>query len=201
VGKEEIVKGIIIDSGGIARTAQFNHAGIHNYELTTMFNHGFLTRVRHGYYRLADQNDLSEEQMISVFFPEGIICMDSALFHYGYSDRTPLEWTIAVPRSVTASKLRMDLFPYRLYFVQNKYLNLGKTAADFNGTTISVYDRERTICDCFRYRTKLDSEMFNKAIKAYVADERKNLSILSSYAKEMQLFRRINDLLGVLLND
>jgi len=47
----------------------------------------------------------------------------------------------------------------------------------------------------------MDSEMFNKAIKAYAADEKKNLAILSSYAKEMKLFRKINDLLGVLLND
>jgi hypothetical protein len=31
VGKKGIVKGIIIDSGGIARTTQFNHADVHNY--------------------------------------------------------------------------------------------------------------------------------------------------------------------------
>lgn len=201
MSKDAIAKGIIIDAGGITSTAQLNHAGIRNDELATMVHQGLLTRIRHGYYQLADHNDLSEEQMICAFFPEGIICMDSALFHYGYSDRTPREWSIAVPRSITASKLSIELFPYRLYFVQSKYLELGKTSDDFSGTTISVYDRERTICDCFKYRTKMDSEMFNKAIKTYVADEKKNLAILSSYAKEMKLFRKINDLLGVLLND
>lgn len=35
---------------------------------------------------------------------------------------------------------------------------------NFNGVELAVYDRERTICDCFKYRTKLDNEIFNKAM-------------------------------------
>ena len=42
--------------------------------------------------------------MIATFFKEGIVCMESALFYYGYSDKTPLEWTIAVPRTITRTK-------------------------------------------------------------------------------------------------
>ena len=45
---------------------------------------------------------------------------------------------------------------------------------------LAVYARERTVCDCFKYRTKLDNEMFNKALNAYAADKKKNLSNLSS---------------------
>ena len=33
--------------------------------------------------------------MIATFLEEGIVCMESALFYYGYSDKTPLVWTIA----------------------------------------------------------------------------------------------------------
>jgi len=200
VNKEDIAKKTIEKSGGIAKTVQLNQVGIFNYELVEMCKRGFLTRVRHGYYQLTAQNTMPEEQLIATFFPEGIICMDSALFHYGYSDRTPLEWTIAVPRSITTSKLKITLFPYRLIFTQSKYLNLGRAVADFNGTVLPVYDRERTICDCFKYRTKMESEMFNKSINAYVADEKKNLGNLSRYAKEMKLFNKINDLMGVMLN-
>ena len=49
---------------------------------------------------------------------------------------------------------------------------IGKTSGDFNGVQLAVYDRERTICDCFKYRTKLDNEMFNKALNAYAADKK-----------------------------
>ena len=66
--------------------------------------------------------------------------------------------------------------------------------------TLPVYDRERTICDCFKYRTKLDNEIFNKAVNAYVADDNKNLSNLSKYAKEMKVYKKVMDLMEVLLN-
>lgn len=31
--------------------------------------------------------------MIATFLEVGIVCMESALFYYGYSDKTPLVWT------------------------------------------------------------------------------------------------------------
>ena len=63
-----------------------------------------------------------------------------------------------------------------------------------------MYDRERTICDCFKYRTKLDNEIFNKAVNAYAADEKKNLANLSGYAKQMKLYTKVMNVMEVLLN-
>ncbi|MFR0980435.1 MAG: type IV toxin-antitoxin system AbiEi family antitoxin domain-containing protein, partial [Holdemania filiformis] len=80
------------------------------------------------------------------------------------------------------------------------FYELGKTSANIDGTILSIYDRERTICDCFKYRTKLDNELFNKAVRSYVDDEQKNLINLSKYAKEMGLLKKINDLMEVMLN-
>ena len=61
---------------------------------------------------------------------------------------------------------------------------------NFNGISLPVYDRERTICDCFKYRTKLDNEIFNKAVNAYAADEKKNLANLSKAERRIvHLFR------------
>ena len=49
--------------------------------------------------------------------------------------------------------------------------DLGKTTASFDSVTLSIYDRERTICDCFKYRSQPDSEMFGKAINVNAADD------------------------------
>lgn len=57
---------------------------------------------------------------------------------------------------------------------------------------------ERTICDCFKYRTKLDNEIFNKAVNDYAADEKKNLANLSKYAKEMKLYTKVMNITEVL---
>lgn len=198
--KIDTAKLIINENGGIVKTAQLNSAGIQNSEIKKMCENGKLERVKHGYYQLVGQTDISEEKMIATFLGEGIVCMESALFYYGYSDKTPLLWTIAVSRNISRTKIRIDNFPFKVYFVQQDKLALGKTKGIFNGTELSVYDRERTICDCFKYRTKMDSEMFNKAINAYVADEKKNLGNLSKYAKEMKVYNKINELMEVMLN-
>lgn len=198
--KKDIAKKVIIEAGGIAKTVELNKVGIQNFEIVKLCEQGEIERVRHGYYQMSMQNDVSEEQMIATFFNEGIVCMESALFYYGYSDHTPLMWTIAVPRSMTRSKMKIDTFAYKLHFIQNDKHQLGKVFADFNGTKLPIYDRERTICDCFKYRTKIDSEIFNKAINAYVADKKKNLGNLSKYAKEMRVYKKVNELMGVMLN-
>lgn len=33
----------------------------------------------------------------------------------------------------------------KVYYIPDQYYELGKTAADFDGITLSIYDRERTI--------------------------------------------------------
>ena len=200
MNKKIIAKITIENSKGIAKTADFIAAGLSKQDVCALCNDGYIERVRHGYYALAEANDASEEQMIQTLLPEAVVCVESALFHYGYSDFAPRVWTLAVPRTMTKTKINMDAITYKPYYIQNKLHELGKTFADFDGVTLPVYDRERTICDCFKYRTKLDNEIFNKAVNAYVADDNKNLSNLSKYAKEMKVYKNVMELMEVLLN-
>ncbi len=200
MSKKIIAKNIIEKTKGIAKTAELIAAGLSKSDISNLCNNGYIVRVRHGYYSLAEANEAVEEQLIQKLLPEAIVCVESALFHYGYSDFAPRVWTLAVPRTMTKTKINMDAVSYKPYYIQNKLHELGKTYADFDGVKLPIYDRERTICDCFKYRTKLDNEIFNKAVNAYVADDNKNLSNLSKYAKEMKVYKKVMDLMEVLLN-
>ena len=194
------VKNIIIQQGGIAKSADFVAAGISAVQVVSLSNMGFLERVRHGYYSLADDDPASEEQMLAKLFPKGIVCVESALFHYGYSDFAPRKWSIAVPRSISRRKLGDNILPLQVYYVQQDIYELGKINDTFNEVKLPVYDRERTICDCFKYRTRLDTETFNKALNAYVNDAGKNLQNLSIYAKKLRIYKKVTELMEVLLN-
>ena len=198
--KKETIKNIINSNGGIAKTADFVAEGLTNYDVAKLCKEDYLERVRHGYYQLAGQEDIKEEQVLATLLPESIVCVESALFYYGYSDFSPRQWSIAVPRTFSRTRLHIDSLATRVYFVQPTLFEIGKTSGDFNGVQLSVYDRERTICDCFKYRTKLDNEMFNKALNAYAADKKKNLNNLSSYAKKMRVFKKLMDVMEVLLD-
>ena len=198
--KKTLSKQVIIEKGGIAKTSDFVAAGIPAVDIVNLCNTGYLERIRHGYYQLADGNTSSEEQLIATLIPKAIICVESALFHYGYSDFAPRKWSIAVPRSMSRTKLDVDALALQTYYVQSEIYELGRVTDDFSGVKLSIYDRERTICDCFKYRSRLDHEIFSKALNAYAKDEKKNLQNLSIYAKKLRVYKKVNELMSGLLD-
>ena len=195
-----VTKQVLIEKGGVAKSADFVAAGIRAVDVVNLCNAGYLGRIRHGYYQLAEAETTSEEQLLATLIPKGIVCVESALFHYGYSDFAPRKWSIAVPRSMSRTKLDVDELALRPYFVGPEIYELGKVTDDFEGVSLPVYDRERTICDCFKYRSRLDNEIFNKALNAYANDTQKNLQNLSVYAKKLRVYKKVTELMEVLLN-
>lgn len=197
---QKLAKKIIIANGGIAKSADLVAAGMRSADVVHLCNSGILERIRHGYYRIADTEEISEEQLLSTLIPKGIVCVESALFHYEYSDFAPRKWSIAVPRSMSRTKLEVDELPLQAYYMPPELYELGKTIDNFNNVPLPVYDRERTICDCFKYRSRLDNEIFNKALNAYANDTKKNLNTLSVYAKKLRVYKKVTELMEVLLN-
>ena len=198
--KLELAKATLRAFGGIAKTSDFLSAGVAKKELGAFCKASELARIRQGYYQLAGDDGISEAQYLHALLPEGIVCVESALFYYGYSDFAPRVWSLAVPRSISPAKLKIHVVPVKTYYIQNHLHETGKTQASFDGVDLAIYDRERTICDCFKYRARLDAETFGKALHAYVADDEKKLDNLSKYAKELGLYKRIMDLMEVMLN-
>jgi predicted transcriptional regulator of viral defense system len=198
--KKEIVQNIIESNGGIAKTSDFAAKGINKYEVAELCKEGIIERLRRGFYQIPQSFVLTEEQLIRELLPQGIICVESALFHYGYSDFAPRQWTIAVPRTAARVVNNIQEFPMKAHYIQKEFFDIGKSVSYFNGVMLPVYDRERTLCDCFKYRTKLDREIFIKAVNAYAADKKKNLANLSKYAKEMKIYGKVMDIMEVLLN-
>lgn len=86
---QERVKEVVADNNGIAKSADFVAAGIRAVDVVNLCNAGFLNRVRHGYYQLAEQRVSSEEQLLATLIPKGIVSVEFALFHYAYSDFAP----------------------------------------------------------------------------------------------------------------
>lgn len=198
---KEIAKQVILKKNGIAKASDFISAGISRQEIVKLYYNGYLERICQGYYQLSDQSDFSEEQFIATLIPKGIISLESALYHYNYSDFIPRKWSITVPRNISRKILNSSLLPLQIYYVQEDLYELGKTTQIFNGIILSIYDRERTICDCFKYKNRLDNEIFSKAVNMYANDDKKNLNNLSIYAKKLRVYKKVTELMEVLLND
>ena len=193
------VKRIFQQYGGVTRTFQLTNEKIHYADIAYFISEGCIEKIRNGYYQWIDHDYYKEVVAVSQLFPDGIFCMDTALRHYGYSDRTPGEWHIAVDRNSNRSRFNIDYPFVRPYYTDSDLLNIGVCEQIIDGVTVKMYDKERVICDCLRSRNKMDKELFNKAIQGYVADTSKNIPRLMEYAGPLRCTAAVKDLIGVWL--
>ena len=185
--------------GGMMKTAQLTKEKVYYSDITYLVREGVIEKVRRGYYQLLDDDSLSEVVTIIRLFPDGIFCMDTALRHYGYSDRTPAEWHIAVNKYSNRTRFKLDYPFVKPYYVAPEVLEIGLCEQEIDGNKVRMYDKERVICDCLRYRNKMDREIFNKAIQSYVRDTGKNIPKLMEYAAPLRCTALVKNIIGIWL--
>ncbi len=195
----EAIKELFRRYGGMMKTAQLTKEKVYYSDITYLVREGVIEKVRRGYYQLLDDDSLSEAVTVTRLFPDGILCMDTALRHYGYSDRTPAEWHIAVSKYSNRTRFKLDYPFIKPYFIAPDVLVIGLCEQEIDGNKVRMYDKERVICDCLRYRNKMDKEIFNKAIQAYVRDTSKSIPSLMEYSVPLRCQKLVKDLIGVWL--
>jgi predicted transcriptional regulator of viral defense system len=185
--------------GGMMRTTQLAEEKVFYPQRQKLMEDGHIEKVRRGYYQWNSSEDFSEVGTITRLFPDAILCMDTALRYYGYSDRTPGDWHLAVSKDSGKSRFNIDYPFVKPYYIEPTVLELGLTKGTMDGHEIRIYDKDRVICDCLRYRNKMDKEIFNKAIQNYIADPEKSIPKLMEYAGPLRVKKIAKDLIGVWL--
>ena len=197
---KDIIKKLADECGGVFRTSDLAALGYNTYAIRKIVESQIIERIKQGYYRLCKVDEpISEAAQVSQLFPDGVLCMYTALFYYRYSDRTPLEWNIAVDRDTYKSRFKLDQ-PFVLsYYMIKVYLPHVITTADYGDCTMQIFDRDRLICECVFCENKMDRETYNKAIQSYVADTKKNVPKLLEYAQKRRVLKKVTDRIGVWL--
>lgn len=194
----EKLKTAFADNCGILKTSQLTELKIDSRNINTLISRGTIERIATGYYRLSS-DDTSEAAIISRLFPDGVLWLYSALFYYEYSDRTPMGWDIIISKNAAPTRFNIDYLRINPFFVEPGRLSYGVTTVTMDGCDIKIFDRDRLICECLKYESRIDKETFNKAIQAYLADPKKNIRNLTTYAKKRKIINRVHDVIGVWL--
>ena len=181
--------------GGILKTAELNALGLSSRQIKRLLDEGEISKIKQGYYELADEVN-PEEIIIARLFPEAVIFLESALLHYSYTDRIPRAWQIAVDRNSEKSKYKIDYPLIEAYYQDPKYLNIGVSAFEVQGFGIRIFDRDRTMCDIMRYEKKLEKEVFSNAVMRYIKDPKKNIRQLFEYAEVFNITKKVQSQIG-----
>lgn len=196
---EKNVKNIFSKYNYVMTMSQLQNEGIYHVNIINLLEKGDIEKIKRGYYHYPQNDKGSDIIVINKLFPDAVLCMETALFYYGYTDRNPARWSFAIDNNTSRTKTQIDYPFVKPYRVIDDFLVLGETVGEIDGEAVRIYDRDRTICDVLRNINKMDKEIFNKAIQSYVNDEKKNIANLMKYAKVLRVQKRVKDLIGVWL--
>lgn len=191
------LQSIIKQNGGTVTTAQANVVGISNERLRLLVKAGDLERANFGVYILPEE--LADKMYIAQLRrPKIIYSHETALFLNNLTDRDPINYTVTVPTGYNASRLRDDGFT--VFTIKREFHENGATKLmTMFGNSVTVYDLERTICDCLRNRNQLDIAIVTDAIKRYARGKDKNLNALMQMAETFQVTKLLRSYMEVLL--
>lgn len=186
------------ENGGIVKREQITAKGIDYRRVLDFVESGDLIRIKNGYY--TDRIDrFTEEELIAELFPDARLCMESALYAYGYIKDKPFGWSLAVNKNTSKSRFKIDYPKVIPYYTEPQVLDIGATTIKIGENEFNIYDKERVICDCLKYEAKMSREHFKSAIQSYIKDEDKDISVLLEYARERKVVKKVQSLIGVWL--
>lgn len=182
--KYEKSRAIFRERGGVLRTSEALRVGIHRRTLYAMRDAGVLEKLSHGLYRLSDLPPLGNPDLVSVGMrvPDGVICLISALAFHEITTQVPHEVYIAVDRA-SGPPRRVDYPPVRVFRFTGKTFTEGIETPTVDGVPVRVYNPEKTVADCFKYRNKIGLDTAMEALKLYRERRRVKVDDLLRYAR------------------
>ena len=182
--------------GGYARMKELKKASFQTRDISRLFKEGTIVKVKPGLYRLANFTDVvlpaitinAAGYTISVgimdvcrAIPEGVICLASALEFYGLTTFNPSEIYVAIPNA--AKKPKIAYPPVKIFYFRERFYRPGIEKIKAGDVTLKIYNREKTICDVFRYRNKIGEDIAFEGLKNYMLRKDANINRLREYAE------------------
>lgn len=168
---------------GILRASEAIRLGVPEHIVYEMVQKGELVREARGVYRLADSEMLGNPDLVqvSLLVPKGVICLISALYFYELTTQIPHSIYVALPQN--AARPRVKYPPLEVFWVTNSLHLVGVDVHVLDGVKVKIYNREKTIADCFKFRKRVGEDVALEALKDYVNQPKMDVHKLLEYAK------------------
>lgn len=177
------IKELFLANGGYLRMNQALEAGVSRQAFYALRDQGVVMQESRGLYRLSGQPDHPYPDLcvMSFRYPKAILCLVSALSFHDATTQIPKEVNIALPRGSRTPVMRYP--PLHAYFFSKASYETGIEEHMIEGVRVKVYDLEKTIIDCFKFRNQIGMDVFLEAIRLYKAKAKVQPSRLAEYAK------------------
>ncbi|MFK0571952.1 type IV toxin-antitoxin system AbiEi family antitoxin domain-containing protein [Endozoicomonas sp.] len=179
----------LAQSEGLIRSRDITARGLPRVALTRLVREGLLIRLDRGLYALPDRQVSEHGSLAEVAskYPDGIVCLLSALRVHGLTTQSPFNVWLAIPNKDRSPK--MDYPPLRIVRFSGKALTEGIEEHVIDGVTVHMTNVARTVVDCFKFRNKIGLDVALESLREAWGNKRVSMDDLWRYAV---LFRVAN---------
>jgi len=157
--------------------------GIGRKALYAMRDAGVIEPITRGTYRLVSLDPLANPDLVAVGtrIPQGVLCLISALSFHALTTQVPHAIDVALERG--KAKPRLDYPPTRSFWFSGPAFHEGIETRELDGVLVRIYDPEKTLVDCFRYRNQIGMDVVLEALRLWRERSRRKLDVLLKYAR------------------
>ena len=143
---------------------------------------GKLERVARGVYSLPERA-LSEHRSLAVVAlraPRGVVCLLSALRVHGIGTQAPFEVWLAIPPHTPTPRLEQPTL--RVVRMSGPALSEGVEPIGIDGVQVPVFNANKAVADCFKFRNKIGLDVALEALRDGWAQRKLTMDVLWHYA-------------------
>lgn len=186
-------------NNGMLRMSEAMRQGVPKHILYSLFHEGLVIREDRGLYRLDSDIRFSNPDLVKIglLVPKAVICLISALYFYRLTTQIPSSINIAIPRNLRPPKITYP--PIDMIRLSSTAYLAGIDIQILDGFSIKIYSPEKTITDCFKFRSKIGMDIAIEALKDYMRNYTPKIDKLIEYARINRVEKVIRPYLEVLV--
>lgn len=193
---EKIIQ-IALQNQNMFKTKMVVDAGIRKERIKELLEQEKIVRIGHGFYTLRE-NRSDKYFELQQRCPKAIFSYATSAYLLGLLEQAPAVFDCTVPRGYNTSRLNLNE-KVQYHYVLEEYYPIGLTEYKTPyGTTVQIYDRERTICDFVKHRRKIDPQLYSAVLNAYFKSREKEIRKLARYGRIFHVIKELEMYMEVL---
>ena len=133
-----------------------------DYQIKIALAEGKIFKIERGIYSKTPY--VHPLEVVVKKYPHAIFTMNSAFYYHGLTDVIPQKMYLAVKRTTTRRVSNSDII---YTYVQDKYLDLGKSQIEYEGVLITIYNKERMLIELVRNKRSMPFDYYKEIVASY----------------------------------
>lgn len=139
---------------------------------------GLAERIHRGVYVMTDADLTAHHSLaeVATVAPNGIMCLLTALDFHEIGTEMPYGVWMAIGPKARAPKI--DFVSMRTFRFSGDALTFGVETHMIEGVPVHITSREKTVADCFKFRSKVSIPVAIEALREYLNSPHRSMDAL-----------------------